>query len=129
MSAQTKLAQCIARQEGWGQPGNVPTVRNNPGDLRHTPHSRHPDPAKPNEIGWIDTIEHGWEDCERQLGLYAGRGKTIVSMIWEAWAPPNENNSAVYVENICRWMGMAPDTPVSVALKVPAIPWEDILAL
>lgn len=127
MPAQTKLAQCIARQEGWGKPGEIPTIRHNPGDLRHSPHSQHP--GDPEAIGTIDTDDDGWADEERQLRIYAARGMTLESMIWEVYAPPKENDSAVYTRNICAWMGMPATTPVSVALQVPALPWDAILAL
>lgn len=112
----TTLAQLIAKMEGFGIPGAVPTVRHNPGDLRHSPHSEHA-PSKPNDIGWIDSDEHGWEDLERQLKLYADRGMTLRQCI-EQYAPPNENATGHYLAFVCDGLGCAADTPMSAALEI-----------
>lgn len=43
------LATLIAKREGFGIPGALPTRQNNPGDLRHANGESH-DPADPNGI-------------------------------------------------------------------------------
>jgi hypothetical protein len=110
----TKLAQLISRMEGFGLPGAIPTVRNNPGDLRHSPHSSH-EGIGPDDVGIIDTIEHGWEDLERQLRLYAERGLTIEQAIAE-FAPPTENNTTNYLSFVCLGLNMDADASMSAAL-------------
>ena len=112
----SKLAQLIAKKEGFGIPGAIPTRRNNPGDLRHSPHSSH-EGIGPNDIGIIDTVEHGWEDLERQLQLYAQRGYTLRKCI-EAWAPPSENDTESYVQFVCKGLGVPDTTLVKDALKL-----------
>jgi hypothetical protein len=112
----SKLAELIAKEEGFGIPGTIPTRRNNPGDLRHCPHCSH-EGIGPDDIGTIDTIEHGWEDLERQLGLYADKQYSLQVAI-NQYAPPSENDSARYLTNICIGLGMTPDMPVSEALKL-----------
>ena len=57
----SRLAELIAREEGFGLPGKIPTTHHNPGDLRHSPHSSH-DPDAPNAIGEIDNDQDGWND-------------------------------------------------------------------
>lgn len=110
----TKLAQLVAKMEGFGKPGAVPTRLNNPGDLRHSPHSQHP-PGHPDAIGQIDTAEHGWADLERQLRLFADRGMTLRDMV-ESYAPPAENDTATYLAFICRELPADPDSSVAAAL-------------
>lgn len=104
--------------EGFGRPGVTPTRDNNPGDLRHSPHSSHTGEG-PNDIGEINTVADGWADLERQLKLYADRGMTIQQAVYE-FAPPNENNTANYLEFVCKGLGMQQDEPISAALEVPA---------
>ena|SRR5690348_463962 len=111
----SKLARLIAQEEGFGKPGALPTRDNNPGDLRHSPHSDHPD--DPNGIGVIDTPEDGWADLERQLRLYADRQMTIRAAIYQ-FAPPTENDSERYLNFVCDGLGCTPDTPVAEALKI-----------
>lgn len=122
----TRLAQLIARMEGFGQPGAIPTTHNNPGDLKHSPHSTHP--GDPNSIGMIDTPEHGWEDLERQLRLYAERNLTLQDLfgghppdVAAIYAPSGDrNNPAEYLEFVCDGLALPPETPVSVALEIMA---------
>ena len=83
----TKLAQLIAREEGFFDPKTQPARKHNPGDLRHSPHSDHPGgPAHKDDVGTIATDADGWEDLERQLRIDAQRGWTLRQTI-EAWAP------------------------------------------
>jgi len=111
----SKLAQLIAKEEGYGIPGAIPTVDNNPGDLRHSPHSSHP--VDPNSIGVVDSAADGWADLERQLQLYAERGLTLRQAICE-FAPPPENNTGEYLNFICQGLGCLPDISVTEALQI-----------
>lgn len=113
----TLLARLIAQEEGFGIPGAQPTRKNNPGDLRHSPHSSH-DGEGSDDIGIIDTVQDGWADLERQLQIFAAHSMTLRAAIY-AWAPPTENDTEQYLEFVCRGLNMSPDTPVSEALKIP----------
>lgn len=112
----TLLARLIAKEEGFGIPGALPTRNHNPGDLRHSPHSQHPD--DPNAIGVIDTDADGWADLERQLRIYAERGLTLVQLV-EVYAPPDENDTARYLKFVCDGLGMGPGATVAEALQKP----------
>jgi hypothetical protein len=114
--APDKLDALIADEEGYGIPDALPTRDNNPGDLRHSPHSEH-DPSAPDAIGKIDTSQHGWADLEEQLQRYAARGLTLQQAIYE-FAPPTENNSAAYLKFVCDGLGCTPDTTVAAALQI-----------
>lgn len=113
----TKLALAIAREEGFGNPGNLPTRNNNPGDLRHAPDEVHA-PGDPDGIGSFPNAADGWAKLERQLTLYSQRGLTVQQMIEDCYAPPTENDSAKYLANVCAWVGCSPQTLVSVALTL-----------
>lgn len=124
----TLLAKLIARQEGFGIPGAIPTVRHNPGDLRHGPHCQHPGgPAHANDVGTIDTDEHGWSDLERQLQIYAEEGLTLRQMVniycglpkdpGPGAVAPDGNNVTAYLGGICGGLLMSPETLVKDALK------------
>lgn len=123
----SKLAQLIAHNEGFGIPGAIPTVRNNPGDLKHSPHSTHP-PNDPDGIGHIDTVEHGWADMERQLSLFSDEGLTLLEMVnlylgFAKDAPLDEsivdgNNRVPYLDTICKGLGVSPGCFVKDAHKL-----------
>jgi len=131
MPARTKLAALVARQEGFGRPGDIPTIRHNPGDLRHSPHSQHPGgPAHADDVGTIDTDADGWDDLERQLQIYAAEGLTLRGMVnvycgLPANPPagakaPDNNNVPVYLAAIIGGLGLPAETLVRDALKIPA---------
>jgi hypothetical protein len=111
----TLLAQLIAKMEGFGLPGALPTRNHNPGDLRHSPHSEHP--GDPNAIGVIDNDQDGWADLERQLRIFAMRGLTLGEAI-DIFAPPTENNTTNYLNFICSRLGLPPTATVSQALEI-----------
>ena len=112
----SKLAHLIAQEEGYGIPGTVPTTHNNPGDLRHSPHSFHL--GDPDAIGQIDTPEDGWADLERQLQLFADRNMTLRAAIY-AFAPPEENDTERYLNFVCKGLGVPDNIPVAEALQIP----------
>lgn len=112
----SKLAELISKMEGFGIPGAIPTIRHNPGDLRHAPHASHAGEGS-NDIGIMDSDEHGWADLERQLQLFANRQMTLRAAIY-AFAPPNENNTEDYLDFICQELGVSASTPVAEALKI-----------
>jgi hypothetical protein len=111
----SKLAEAIAHEEGFYVPGSLPNRDNNPGDLRHSPHSFHT-VGDPDAIGQIANADLGWADLERQLGIYAARGLTVAQAI-EEYAPPTENNSAAYLAYVCQYVGCQPTDLVSDVLK------------
>jgi hypothetical protein len=117
----TKLAQLIATREGFFTPGTIPARRDNPGDLRHSPHSSHAG-IGPNDIGEIDSVADGWSDEDRQLQRYAARGLTLGQAIYE-WAPPGDgNDSAGYLQFIIDGFGgrVSAETPLSQVLEIAA---------
>ena len=119
MPAKTRAAQLFAKSEGFGVPGEVPTVRHNPGDLRHAPHASH-DGIGPNDIGIEPNDDTGWEDLERQLRLFADRGLSIREAVY-TYAPPGDDNpTEAYLNTVCTGLGLGPDVPMSVALQIPA---------
>jgi hypothetical protein len=114
----TKLAYLISKMEGFGIPGAIPTVRNNPGDLEHAPGETHP-PDAPDSVGSFATPEEGWERLEEQLQEDAARGWTLEQFVY-TYAPPGENDSEQYLNFLCAGGGWTPDTPVATALQEQA---------
>lgn len=115
MPAVTRLAQLIARREGFGIPGDKPTRDHNPGDLEHAPHIESWD----GPIGIEPSDDAGWADLERQLQLYASRGMTLRQMVF-VYAPPKENASDSYLNFLVEALGYGPDTPLTTLLQIPA---------
>jgi hypothetical protein len=114
----SKMAQLMASEEGFGIMGAIPTTHNNPGDLMHAPGEMHPIDA-PNSIGSFATPQEGWNALQNQLQLFANRGLSVQEAVY-TYAPPSANNSAAYLQFVCKGLGCTPDTPVSQALLIGA---------
>ena len=110
------LACAIATQEGWWDDNSIPQIRKNPGDLRFA--------GQPGAIRWesgpgggtdpiamFPTNALGVTALFRQVWLQVAEYQTVRQIIAQ-WAPPDENNTSVYLENVLSWTGLPPDTPV-----------------
>lgn len=92
--------------------------QNNPGNLR----------AFANSVPWLgqtgvdaygmcifDTMRHGVRAAARLLIAYQQRhGLRTVRKIISRWAPPNENDTAAYIADVCARMDVAADDPINV---------------
>jgi len=118
MPAKTRIAELFGKQEGYGRPGKLPTVRHNPLDLRHSPNSSH-EGISPEGIGIIADDDLGWKDGERQLEIWAKEGLTLRQAIALRQAPKGDgaNDPEVYLAGVLQ--GLA-DTKLSDLLKIPA---------
>ena len=108
------LACAIAQQEGFHVAGATPAVRNNPGDLRFASQigAQTPPPSNfPPPIATFDSLPHGIAALYRQLWLQVARGQTVAAIIAQ-WAPPNENDTGSYLQNVLKWTGLPADVPV-----------------
>lgn len=110
----SKLAHAVAKMEGFGILGALPTRNNNPGDLRHAPGEIHA--GDPNAVGAFGTADEGWEALERQLQIDADRGLTLRSFVY-TYAPPNENDSQRYLDFLCAQLNCNPNTPLFQVLE------------
>lgn len=110
------LASAIATQEGWfDSPPKLPSLRNNPGDLRYARQigSSAPgwDGKGASPIATFSSAELGTAALFRQLWLQVASGQTVREIIAQ-WSPPNENNTGAYLENVLKWTGLPADVPV-----------------
>lgn len=100
--------------------GNIPLgIRNNNfGNIRGNYHGA----IGTDDKGFAQyaTPEDGVKAVDRQLGLYHKRGNNTVAGMISTWAPPNENPTAQYIENVAQWTGINPNDVVTEE-QIPAI--------
>ena len=109
----------IATQEGWfGPASNIPVLRNNPGDLRfaHQANATRPDgttygnlAAEP--VAVFTCPETGICGLFRDIWAKVAAGETLAQMI-SVYAPPNENNTSAYLEDVLQWTGLPANVPI-----------------
>jgi hypothetical protein len=103
-STQTDLADAIAYAEGFGVPGALPTVNNNPGDL-----------TSGGQLNVYPDSTAGYTALQGQLDrIAAGQSKYYnpsmsISQIGQVYANGDPN----WASNVADYLGVSPDTPFS----------------
>lgn len=112
------LDAAIASFEGFGTPGTLATVNNNPGNLIYNGYTQNLGATGSNQgfAVFPDSVT-GANAEDNLVGYYAGQGDTIQQLI-NSWAPPTApGNSAAsttnYVNSVSQAVGGNPSTPVS----------------
>lgn len=106
-----RMARAIATAEGFGVPGAIPTVANNPGDLvipDWTP------TLGSAGIAVFDSVEYGWSRLYRQLNLVLTGGSayyfpdTTIAEMGRKWANGDPN----WARNVAGYLNVSQDTPL-----------------
>jgi hypothetical protein len=103
--------QAVAQMEGFGaSPSNIPTSRNNPGDIEEGRFAQSHGALPPDGhrfAAW-PTPDAGFA-AMRALLTSAYLGLTVQAALAK-WAPPVENNVSAYLHGVCEMTGLTPDT-------------------
>jgi hypothetical protein len=70
----------------------------------------------------FENLAYGWRAAFKLLTrtyYHTYRLYTIRTIVGK-WAPPNENNTRAYVENVSRLTGIHPDEPLGIPSENPA---------
>lgn len=103
------LIEAIARMEGWGVEGALPTRDNNPGDICAGEFAEaHGALAAPGRFAVFETAAQGFAAL-RDLLTRHYVGMTLQAAL-DRYAPPVENDSQTYLRNVCQWTGLTPQT-------------------
>lgn len=107
--AQTVI-EAIARMEGWGVAGNLPTRNNNPGDIDNGrfAQAHGAEPGTAGRFAYFPTPAAGFQAL-REL-LLAGYVSLTLEAALNKYAPPCENQTNAYIANVCEWTGLTPET-------------------
>ena len=118
---QVTLLEAIAREEGWLILTSRARRNHNPGNINwgkfammHGATRIESDPGYHDEtkftprFAYFPSDKVGFEAMSSLLEA-AYIGKTLYQAIYK-WAPPIENNTQQYVNNVCKWTGLSPDT-------------------
>lgn len=113
-SAQNQnFAQAIAFAEGFGTPGAIPTLANNPGDLVIPKWAG----AKLGEgISVFSSVAEGWNRLYAELNLIVAGNSSVYSLsdtISTMGAKWTTTQSDAWAQNVASYLGVSTDTPLS----------------
>ena len=91
-----------------GAAGNAPLgIRNNnPGNLNFAGQIG---ATRAGRFAAFGSMAEGFAAMDDQLRLYASRGNDTVRGIVSKWAPPGENNTVAYIDDVAKKLGVSPD--------------------
>ena len=104
-----RLSQAIAKREGFGLAGTVPTRLNNPGDLIYAhqhdalPHGVTGRDGKLRVYAAFPSVMDGWLALYNQIRLDAGRGLTLRAFIAKYAPASDDNDPASYLQFVMRF--------------------------
>jgi hypothetical protein len=108
------FVQAIARQEGFGVAGDIPTRDNNPGDIIWGKFAQSQGATRDGRFArWTSAVD-GF-NAERELLVDDYVGLTVHDAL-NKWAPPIENDTSAYEANVCEWTGLTPETVLTVEM-------------
>lgn len=109
------IDSAIATLEGFGKPGAIPTVDNNPGDLVYNSVTQGWGATGADSSGFaiFPDVATGTAAEDQNVSYYASHGATIQSLI-QAWVPPNApGNSPVQTQNYANQVAAATNSSVN----------------
>jgi len=103
--------EAVARQEGFYNPGTRPQRNNNPGDIEYgkftQAHGSIGAEQPKDRFAVFPNAQVGF-NAMRALFQTNGYVNLTVEQALNRWAPPVENNTNIYVTNVCAWVGCKP---------------------
>lgn len=100
----------IADANGSGATGNAPAPlrNNNPGAL-----------MPGGQLAQYPDMQTGLAALDNNLQAYGKQGVNTLAGVISKWAPPNENNTQAYIQDVSQRLGVKPDQPID--LSNPAV--------
>lgn len=86
----------------------APLRNNNPGAL-----------MPGGQLAQYPDMQTGLAALDRNLQSYGSQGVNTLSGVISKWAPPNENNTQAYIQDVSQRLGVKPDQPID--LSNPAV--------
>ncbi len=93
---------------------------NNPGNIRLTNDKWQGMSPTQTDGEFVQFVspEYGFRAITRILRNYERRGINTINGIISRWAPSNENHTAAYVKFVADYLGIAPNTELSLSLSI-----------
>ena len=112
MATTQDLMNSVAKMEGWNVQGSIAQRNNNPGNLRSGLNQVGSENTVSGTFATFATPADGWTALQAQIDIQAGQGQTLRDFIYQ-YAPPNENNTSAYLNNLVSSLGVSADSSLS----------------
>jgi hypothetical protein len=82
----------------------APIANNNPGAM-----------MPGGKLATYPTMQAGLDALDGNLKSYGQQGINTLAGVISKWAPPNENNTAAYIQDVSTRLGLKPDQPIDLS--------------
>ncbi len=117
-----EFAKAIAKAEGYGRAGTIPTRYHNPGDLKAVKGYKFPGQAGVGKGGHVRFVNDaaGWNALIHQIDkVIAGESRYSVNMTLREISKKYAGNWRVWSKNVAHNLGVEPDAYLWECLDVP----------
>ncbi len=123
MTAPMTFLEAIAREEGFYAAGTRPCRNNNPGNIEWGKFAQaHGATSGDPRYALFPTADLGFATMRILFQCPGYKGLTVAEAL-NRWAPPVENQTNIYITNVCKWTGLTPDTVIDDVLDgIPVTP-------
>lgn len=118
------LAEAIAKAEGYGRRGTIPTRYANPGDLKAVKGYTYPGQLAVGKGGHIRfrNAAAGWSALTHQIDkIIAGDSRYTVNLTLQEFGKGYAGNWRRWSSNVAKELGVQPDTYLFEVLDVPPV--------
>jgi hypothetical protein len=106
-NSEVTLLEGMAKMEGFGVPGARPTKNNNPGDLEYGSFAKsHGATGTDGRFAIFPDVVTGYAAMRALLQVKYG-GMTLENAL-NIYAPPVENQTNLYLKDVCSFVGCQP---------------------
>lgn len=103
------FCEAIARMEGWLVKNSRARRNHNPGNIRYGRFARlHGAVGTDGSFAIFPSDDAGFKAMSILLESYY-LGDSVEKAL-QRYAPPSENNTPLYIADVCEWTGLNPDT-------------------
>jgi hypothetical protein len=116
------LLEAIAKAEGFGVKGSVPTRYHNPGDIRASRGVKYPGQIGLNAHGYVifKSDRYGWDAMQSQLDkIVAGSSRFYSVNMTLLQLAKRYATSPIWVKNVAKNLGVNPNTTLAEILDLP----------
>lgn len=100
--------QAVAREEGFYNLGTRPQRNLNPGDIEWGKFAQaHGATGTDGRFAKFPTADAGFAAMKALFQAPSYRGLTVAAAL-NRWAPPVENHTNIYIDNVCKWANCHP---------------------
>jgi hypothetical protein len=98
------VTNIVDQANGGAQTAPAPIRNNNPGAM-----------MPGGKLATYPSMQAGLDSMDNNLQSYGKQGVNTLAGVISKWAPPNENDTGAYIQDVSQRLGLKPDQPIDLS--------------